>query len=226
MAKISIAPALGSDSLSSKFSGAMTIGQHSVKAATFVEAGEGDRIVFAGSGLTYTGNDMTGGKISTITFRNAEGDVYAIFSNLDIKASKFPDFEAAGDKIDFFDFLKKGDDKITGTNSQNNLDGGAGDDIMFGNGGDDNIDGGIGNDTMSGGNGHDSFVFGHGLGRDVITDFRGTGPLDQRDTLAVFADFTLKRSGQDVIVDLDESSNFVRLLGVKVAQVQDDIFEI
>lgn len=87
-----------------------------------------------------------------------------------------------------------GNDKITGSNAQNNLNGNAGNDTLSGGGGDDNLDGGLGNDSLDGGAG-DDFLSGGG-GNDILKGGAGIdtadfGDLDPQDTLAGQAGITL-----------------------------------
>ncbi|HEX8625406.1 MAG TPA: M10 family metallopeptidase C-terminal domain-containing protein [Allosphingosinicella sp.] len=77
-----------------------------------------------------------------------------------------------------------GNDVLTGNDSANRLDAGAGDDTLVGGGGDDVLIGAAGADTLTGGDGSDTFRFGFGdsgvgVGRDTITDFQdGTDKID------------------------------------------------
>lgn len=67
-----------------------------------------------------------------------------------------------------------GNDRITGSQFGDSLDGGAGKDLLRGGAGDDQISGGLGRDTLFGGEGDDTFVFDVAPGRanyDDIVDF-------------------------------------------------------
>lgn len=70
-----------------------------------------------------------------------------------------------GDVESIIKMMFVGNDVITGSPFADYLLG------FFGN---DRITGGAGNDTMGGGANHDTFVFRHGFGHDVITDFQPT----------------------------------------------------
>ena len=80
-----------------------------------------------------------------------------------------------------------------------------GDDTLSGGAGDDVLDGGYGNDELSGGPGADVFVFAHGNGHDVVTDFRTD---EDRIDLSLLAgidsmdDLNLQQQGDDLIIDL------------------------
>ena len=77
-----------------------------------------------------------------------------------------------------------GNDVLTGNDSANRLDSGAGDDSLSGGGGNDVLIGGAGADVLTGGDGADTFRFaagdsGVGLGRDSIADFqKGVDKID------------------------------------------------
>ena len=67
-----------------------------------------------------------------------------------------------------------GNDRITGSQFGDSLDGGAGKDLLRGGAGDDQISGGLGRDTLFGGEGDDTFIFDVAPGRanaDDIVDF-------------------------------------------------------
>ncbi|HYE29115.1 MAG TPA: M10 family metallopeptidase C-terminal domain-containing protein [Allosphingosinicella sp.] len=77
-----------------------------------------------------------------------------------------------------------GNDVLTGNDSANRLDAGAGDDTLVGGGGNDVLIGGAGADMLTGGDGADTFRFGTGdsgvgIGRDTIADFqKGADKID------------------------------------------------
>jgi Ca2+-binding RTX toxin-like protein len=81
----------------------------------------------------------------------------------------------------------------TGSNGNNNVNGGAGADLLIGLGGNDELDGGGGADVMIGGTGIDDFNFddgdsGVGAGnRDIILDFLGGGGQEDIDLSAIDA---------------------------------------
>lgn len=72
------------------------------------------------------------------------------------------------------DYIKAGpgDDNVRGNNGDDRLYLQDGNDKGFGGRGDDYIDSGRGNDVQTGGPGSDTFVFKHGYGKDIITDFQ------------------------------------------------------
>lgn len=64
-----------------------------------------------------------------------------------------------------------GADRLRGGIGNDSLLGGRGTDLLQGEDGRDTLRGGPGDDTLAGGEGADRFVFRHGEGRDVVTDF-------------------------------------------------------
>ena len=82
-----------------------------------------------------------------------------------------------------------GNDYLSVANGNNIIYGGTGNDTIYGGEGNDMIDGGIGNDSVSGGNGSDTYVWGPGLGSDIIEDAAGMadtinfGTLNSSDVL-------------------------------------------
>lgn len=101
-------------------------------------------------------------------------------------------------------------------NSDTQIIGNGGDNTLYGGAGNDRIAGGGGNDLLIGGRGADVFAFGHGDGRDVITDF------DVRhDKLAIAdgADATVRWGLLSTVVELDDGTR-VTLLGVRPDQIE------
>jgi Ca2+-binding RTX toxin-like protein len=78
-----------------------------------------------------------------------------------------------------------GNNVLSGLNGTDTLDGGAGNDTLDGGAGNDILVGGIGDDRMTGGGNGDTFIFAHGFGHDVVTDFdaNGNGTLANQDLL-------------------------------------------
>ncbi|MBF9194541.1 glycoside hydrolase family 113 [Microvirga terrestris] len=74
-----------------------------------------------------------------------------------------------------------GDDKLYGGNGDDAVQGWFGNDQMWGGAGNDMLEAGGGTDKLWGGKGADDFVFGQGMGKDVIYDFK----LKQEDQLIV-----------------------------------------
>ncbi|MEA2879899.1 MAG: hypothetical protein QOF14_5095, partial [Hyphomicrobiales bacterium] len=90
-----------------------------------------------------------------------------------------------------------GNDTITGTNSDNIIDGGAG------------------NDTMSGKHGADTYVFGRGSGQDTIDDDGDSSSLSADSLLdkvsfkagVALSDLVLTRSGDDLVIAISGTSD-------------------
>ena len=89
--------------------------------------------------------------------------------------------------------LTGGNDKITGGNQSDTLDGGEGNDVITGGKGDDTIIGGKGDDKLYGIEGNNTFVFKKGDGKDIVYSGKivknQDGSLVNSDTLQ-FADAT------------------------------------
>ena len=94
-----------------------------------------------------------------------------------------------------------------------NLYGNGGDDTLHGSNYDDTIDGGSGNDIMYGGTGNDTYMWGRGSGQDIISDSYGN--LDKiilgSDILP--ADVSLARTGEDIILSINGTSDTLTLSG-------------
>jgi Ca2+-binding RTX toxin-like protein len=95
------------------------------------------------------------------------------------------------------------------------MEGLAGDDVLNGNNGSDTLIGGTGDDIMRGGAGNDTYIFNLGDGQDTISENDATaGNLDTIRFGAGIAagDLTFTRSGKDLVLGINGSSDQVRIL--------------
>ena len=112
---------------------------------------------------------------------------------------------------------------LTGNAYSHDIQGNAGANVLTGGTGDDVLQGFGGNDTLFGGAGADRFVFDHGTGQDVVSDFvSGTDKLDL--SAFGFADFTAVQAathdvGGNAVIDLGGGDS-VTLTGVTSSQLQ------
>lgn len=108
-----------------------------------------------------------------------------------------------------------GDDSLTGTRFADDLRGG---------GGNDRLEGGEGNDILGGGSGSDTFVFGPGIGEDLVTDFKaGAAGTDVIAFTGVFTNYAEVMAasvqvGTNVLITID-ASNTVMLGNVKIGDI-------
>jgi Ca2+-binding RTX toxin-like protein len=122
-------------------------------------------------------------------------------------------------------------DKITGNDLANRLDGGAGNDVINGGGGNDTILGNTGDDTLTGGAGADQFQFSAGFGHDTITDFwAGTGKTDVVRLLGTdmhsYSDVLLHavETAVGVLISVDAGADTIMLSGLHLNQLAADDF--
>jgi Ca2+-binding RTX toxin-like protein len=107
-----------------------------------------------------------------------------------------------------------GNDSLYGGVGNDILEGGAGNDSLSGGAGNDTLQGGIGNDSLNGGAGSDTYLCNRGDGQDTINDFDGTsGGVDTLRFGAgiVAGDITLARSGTDLTLGINGSSDQVKI---------------
>ncbi len=104
-----------------------------------------------------------------------------------------------------------GADKIFGEEGNDTLDGGDGNDTINGYDGDDVLGGGSGDDTLSGGAGIDTYLFNQGDGTDTIIESRNDMDTLRFGTGIAASDITLSRVGDDLILDINGSSDQVRI---------------
>ncbi|GEP04260.1 hypothetical protein MOX02_22980 [Methylobacterium oxalidis] len=135
---------------------------------------ENDRVQFTARGLDNDISDLLDQRSPFEVLRMlSEGDDRIIANQHKDHNDVLRGF--AGD-----DYIKAGpgDDNVRGNNGDDRLYLQDGNDKGFGGRGDDYIDSGRGNDVQTGGTGSDTFVFKHGYGKDIITDFQpGNAPV-------------------------------------------------
>ncbi|ALR05941.1 calcium-binding protein [Xylella fastidiosa] len=105
-----------------------------------------------------------------------------------------------------------GDDVLDGGEGSNRLEGGAGDDVLKVSywSADNVLIGGTGDDTLYGSAFADTYLFNKGDGHDTIIEQGGTDKLVFGEGI-VAADVRLLRQGQDVVLDLGNGHDSIRL---------------
>ncbi|ALR09337.2 hemolysin [Xylella fastidiosa] len=105
-----------------------------------------------------------------------------------------------------------GDDVLDGDYGSNRLEGGAGDDVLKVSycSADNVLNGGSGDDTLYGSGYADTYLFNQGDGHDTLIERGGTDTLVFGEGI-VAADVRLLRQGQDVVLDLGNGHDSIRL---------------
>jgi Ca2+-binding RTX toxin-like protein len=101
----------------------------------------GTHVDFQGVGFTYSGGALTGGTINTVT-SSVTGDFEFQISGLSMSGAAFNAYRLAGDSEGFLAAVFNGDDTITDSNQDDYLLGYAGNDKLSGINGEDHLDGG------------------------------------------------------------------------------------
>lgn len=94
-----------------------------------------------------------------------------------------------------------GSDTINGGGGNDLINGEAGDDYILGGAGSDTLIGGAGNDTLLGGEGADTFLFQRANGRDQVITLANSTNVLQIDQGLDIQDFTVQRTGNDLVVE-------------------------
>jgi glycerophosphoryl diester phosphodiesterase len=165
-----------------------------------VEGEAGNDVLYGGAGddelVGGEGDDVLAGGVSDDVLDGGDGiDTVSYLAGLsdttgvtvDLSAGSAYGDEAGTDELVGIENVigGKGDDKLTGDNAANVLDGsagndtikgGAGDDTLAGSAGNDNVDGGSGDDSVSGGIGND--VLKGGSGNDLVDGGEGNDVID------------------------------------------------
>lgn len=135
---------------------------------TQIEITDGtEQHVFSGSGITFSGEAITGG---TITDYNlvTNGTVVGGISQANVPATLLFQLLSQGDMMTFIAYTLAGDDTLVGSDQDDRLigfdgndaiAGGKGDDYLYGHTGIDVIEGGAGSNYIDGGDGLDYAVY-------------------------------------------------------------------
>lgn len=198
------------------------LGRHTGSAATYEANPANGTIVFSGKGFVYDDNQLIGGTITKMTFRDAAGGECVVLSGLKLKGSELADPES-----NFFGYFSalvalKGNDKVLGSSGMDYLEGGAGNDVISGKAGADELNGGTGNDRLTGGGGGDTFAFFALKGHDIVTDFDIRAA--SHDYIKVTGDTLTSRTTSEGLVLEYANGSTMLFLGVKnYAQIDDFI---
>lgn len=185
------------------------------------------RIELTGKKLQFSDGDLISGKITEISYTNADGEAIIRISGVNINVKAFDGLpEAFGEWL--YQQSTKGKDSIVGSSNSDMLYGGPGNDTLIsGNGWEDSLEGGPGNDFYIGGQGSDWFGAGQGQGRDTVKDFdanREFNDPDTQDYIAQYSDeYVIRKSGKDTIVDWGDGDMLI-LLNVKRADIDETDF--
>ena len=114
------------------------------------------------------------------------------------------------------DFLgTDANNELLGSSESEALFGGAGDDNLIANEGDDLLAGGTGDDHLQGHAGDDIYIWGSGLGNDVVEDNGSGGVGDTADIIELldidFEDVAFHRSGTDLIMTITATGEFLTI---------------
>lgn len=165
---------------------------------------ENGKVSYSATNLDMTGENAANSKIFS---QFLAGETYSIKGN-----GYANDITGADQK-----------DVINGLGGNDWLMGHGGNDTLLGDLGNDRLEGGVGKDKLTGGLGIDTFIFVHGDGRDVITDFNAVGKAHDvidfsghRDVNS-FDDLVIERSGSSVLIEAGH--DVVVLTGVKISTI-------
>lgn len=126
---------------------------------------DGYELVFKGDGFKFKGGDRepTAGTVSDVFLYDPDGHLVGRVDDVSFSLVDYYQTVAVdGKDAAFTADLMSGDDKITGGDANDRLEGYAGDDVISGGWGHDLLQGGEGDDTLSGGNGDDDLDGGAG----------------------------------------------------------------
>ena len=148
-------------------------------AANRLEGNDGDDVLIGGAGADTL---IGGAGFDTVGYQTADSGVTASLASMRGTAG-----DAAGDRYSDVEALTGSnfDDRLSGGNRNDTIDGLDGDDIISGGNGNDLLSGGDGDDTLEGGNGNDLLAGGDGVdgldggnGSDEVDGAGGDDTLD------------------------------------------------
>jgi Ca2+-binding RTX toxin-like protein/predicted Fe-Mo cluster-binding NifX family protein len=168
--------------------------------------GAGDDLFIANSGTdTFEGGEG----IDTIDFTFSAADL-----TVDLSLGEAISSGGATEQITGVENIKAGagNDLLTGSDSANTLEGGAGDDTL---------NGGLGNDILSGQEGADTYTFASGDGQDTVLDFDPQSDVLQIDGHTIYpfglpAGITVIDQAGDVLITYG-AGDTVLLTGLSIA---------
>lgn len=230
MAKVQITTLweLGTGATGQMFEGAFVETEQKRGSVVLVyEELENRRIELTGKNLQYSDGELISGKVTGISYQDADGKAIIKISDVNINIKSFnalPEDFAEW----LYDKATAGNDRITGSSDSDLLYGGPGNDTLIGgNGWEDSLEGGAGNDLYIGGQGSDWFGAGRGQGRDTVKDFdanRENGDSKTQDYIAQYTDdYVIRQRGKDTIIGWGEGDMLI-LLGVKRADIDETDF--
>jgi len=133
-----------------------------------VQVGGGDeRLIFSGTGFTYTGAAITGGTVTGLEDQYMATPNFTI-TGFAIAASSFVTWAGAQDSAAAKAAIFAGADTVTGGPLDDLLRAYGGADTLSGGTGSDTLDGGAGDDVINGGAGHDVITTGGGIDTVIV----------------------------------------------------------
>lgn len=172
------------------------------------EDGDGDSIVLSGEDFRYRRGELRGGTVEKVQF-DGDGNVLMTIAGGEFGAKAASNALLGNNGIrGFLQFLYSADDKLLGSDRS---------DIIYGAGGHDRLTGGLGNDW---------FLFGHGDGKDVVTDFDAAGGPGAQDLIRPFSeDYEVKDAGDDTVIDFGNGDTLT-LLGIDSSEISAEDFMV
>lgn len=217
MATYSIKPAAPDGALSQYYVYG-DLGLHGGSKATYTDTDVGYQLILTGENLFYDGQQIIGGTITGVAFKDPNGGTWYTITDVDADATQFPDVTAAYLPHNVDALVLSGNDKLVGSRGNDQLEGFKGSDRLIGKAGNDAFYGDQGRDTMTGGRGDDQFYIGVHDGHDVITDFKAYGDADQ--VIFVAHSFHTEDTKHGVLATADTGQS-VLLEGLKVSDLHD-----
>jgi hypothetical protein len=228
MARIELTTELNFEEISNYYTDtSLELRRDNDEKAVFVDTDTGNRIIFEGDDFSSNGNSLTAGTVDEVTFRNADGEEFAVIRDADYNAEKLSDLLLDKSVDAMLRYAFRQDDLVVGSSGRDLVWTGNGDDVLRGKGARDMLEGGNGDDRLIGGGGADIFVFAHGDDKDEVVDFDASGGGRNQDYIGVESlnDFDVRKSGDDTIIDFDDGHTLT-LLDVRRSQISDADFHI
>lgn len=175
-------------------------------------------IAFQGTGLGYNSSTgvITSGTFNRIDIKDPQGNPYLEVTQLQDSASQIFQLTGSTNPQDFFSFIFRGNDSITGSPQADKLKGYNGSDRLSGQAGSDFLSGEAGNDTLLGNAGNDTLL--GGAGRDLLLGDTGNDQLNggrERDILTGGAGrdrfiFDIETPFNKTLIGIDRITDFLK----------------
>ncbi len=160
------------------------------------------RTAFYDGSFSYSGNDLTGGTLTSY-YEYTQGTLHYTITDVALNAVTVKNYILSGDALGLAQFAASGADNFNGSDGADVIASFDGDDVVHGNGGADSVYGGEGNDALYGGSGNDALNGGGGSDIAVFQGLRSAYTMQQSGVGYAVSDSDVSRDGVDTLAGIE-----------------------